>query len=452
MPTNQSAGPQSAGPWSRKQEGMTLFIMAALLFVMLGMAAVAIDLVAFYVNRSEAQRAADAAALAGAKKFLLYVNGASPQFVVEAAARQEAQDVGAQNVVGGQAAQIAPGDVTFDFSVPNNPRITVTVQRTAASQAAGFADPVPTFFGKALGVAEVDIAAVATAEAYKPGAGDPPVCVGCIKPWIMPNCDPNNDRVADPDPNNPPPNYFCPPGTDQYIDDSGAIINEEYVIGQMVTLKFGQPQDAPAPSQFYPIQIPPGTTPEICPACAQNPGGSEGPGAALYRHNIACCNTNHFVCGQDVPIEQETGNMVGPTGQGVQCLIHQGPGNQGGQDEIVFDANGYHVEMGANNPMVQLGLMSIGDTTDTSSSFVTIPLYDGHVLCPGGSCGTTVRIVGFLEVFIIEVGQPQNTVVSYITGISGCGSGGSSANCDDSDTSDTVGTGGQLVPVRLIRN
>jgi len=448
---------RTAGPWSRKQEGMTLFMVAALLFVLLGMAALSIDLVALYVNRSEAQRAADAAALAGAKKFVTtgFVSGATTQDIVKDLARQEAQVVGAQNMVGGQAVQIAggdDGDVAFDFTVANNPRITVTVQRTAAA-----GNPVPTFFGKAIGIANVDISAVATAEAYKPGIGQPPVCVGCIKPWIMPNCDPNNDEVEDPDPNNPPPNYYCPPGTDQYIDSSGAIINEDLVIGQMVTLKYGQPQAAPAPSQFYPIQIPPGTTPEICPECAQNAGGSEGPGAALYRHNIACCNTSHFVCGQDVPIEQETGNMVGPTGQGVLCLIHQGNGNQGGQDTIVFDSNGYHVEMGGNNPLVQLDLKSVGDTTDTSSSFVTIPLYDGHVLCPGGSCGTTVRIVGFLEVFIIEVGQPQNTVVSYITGISGCGSGGTSANCDDSDTeggtsSDTVGTGGQLVPVRLIRN
>ena len=149
--------------------------------------------------------------------------------------------------------------------------------------------------------------------------------------------------------------------------------------------------------------------------------------------------------------------MVGPTGQGVRCLIHQGNGNSGGQDVLVFNANGFHVEMGGNNPLVQLGIKSVGDMTDTSSSFVTIPLYDGHELCPGGSCGTTVRIVGFLEVFIIEVGQPQNTVIAYITGISGCGSGGTTVSCDDSETeggesSDTVGNGGQLVPVRLIRN
>ncbi|MBI2819853.1 MAG: hypothetical protein HYX73_07725 [Acidobacteria bacterium] len=436
---------RSAGPWSRKQAGMTLFMVAALLFVLLGMAALSIDLVALYVNRSEAQRAADAAALAGAKKFLQYVNGASPQFVVEAAARQEAQVVGAQNVVGGQAAQIADGDVVFDFSVPNNPRITVTVQRTAAA-----GNPVPTFFGKAIGIDEVDISAIATAEAYKPGVGDPPVCVGCIKPWIMPNCDPAHDTPG------PSPNPFCPDDADPYVNSDGSIAHSGLapagVIGQIITLKYGNPQEAPAPSQFYPIQIPPGTTPEICPECASQAGGSEGPGAALYRHNIACCNTNHFVCGQEVPLELETGNMVGPTGQGTRCLIHQGPGNSGGQDTLAFDANGFHVEMGANNPLVQLGIKSVGAHTDTSSSFITIPLYDGHVLCPGGSCGTTVQIVGFLEGFILGVTQPQNTIEVYVTGISGCGSGGTSANCDDSDTSDTVGTGGQLVPVRLIRN
>ena len=441
---------RTAGPWSRKEAGMTLFMVAALLFVLLGMAALSIDLVALDVNRSEAQRAADAAALAGAKKFLPFVKGGTPQFIVEAEARQEAQAVGAQNAVGGQAAQIADGDVVFDFSVANNPRITVTVQRTAAA-----GNPVPTFFGKAIGIDEVDVSAVATAEAYKPGIGDPPVCVGCIKPWIMPNCDPNNNNVADPVP--PPPDYFCPAGTDLYVDE-GAIVNPNSVIGQMLTLKYGDPQEAPAPSQFYPIQIPPGTTPEICPECAQDPGGSEGPGAALYRHNIACCNTNHFVCGQEVPLELETGNMVGPTGQGVRCLIHQGPGNSGGQDTIVFgEFNTFHVEMGSNNPLVVLGKLPLNATTDTSSSFVTIPLYDGHVLCPGASCGTTVRIVGFLELFIISVTQPQNTIIAYITGISGCGTGGTSANCDDSETegggsSDTVGTGGQLVPVRLIRN
>ncbi|MBI3933419.1 MAG: hypothetical protein HY316_01925 [Acidobacteria bacterium] len=339
--------------------------------------------------------------------------------------------------------------------MPNNPRITVTVQRTAASRDAGFAPPVPTFFGKAIGIAEVDVSAVATAEAYTPGDGQPPVCVGCIKPWIMPNCDPNHDTESD------SLSPFCPPGTDLYVNADGSILHTGIapngVVGQFINLKYGDPHDAPAPSQFYPIQIPPGDTPEICPECAQNPGGSEGPGAALYRHNIACCNTNRLVCGQQVDIEMETGNMVGPTGQGVRCLIHQGPGLSGGQDNIEFGANDYTIRRGSNNPLVLFGKMPLGSPAETSSSIVTIPLYDGHVLCPGASCGTTVTIVGFLEVFIESVRNPQNTVDAYILSVSGCGSGGSAVNCNESDTEGgasggAVGTGGQLVPVRLIRN
>jgi hypothetical protein len=468
MPTNRTAQ-----AWSRKEEGMTLFMVAALLFVLLGMAAVAVDLVSFYVNRSEAQRAADAAALAGAKKFLQYVNGVTPQFVIESIARQEAQVVGAQNMVSGQPAAIASTDVTFDFSVPNNPRITVIVQRTAAAEAADLIldpttpsqrGPVPTFFGKAIGIDEVDIEVAATAEAYKPGVGDPPVCVGCIKPWILPNCDPDHDST----PGLPSANPNCPDDADPYINSDGTIAHDGPVttggvIGQAVTLKYGSPHDAPAPSQFHPIQIPPGTDPEICPECAKQPGGSEGPGAALYRHNIACCNTNTIVCGTNVEIELETGNMVGPTGQGVQCLIHQGNGNQGGQDTIEFhdppDPNYgfYTIHAGSSNPLVNADVLNEGDPINLSSSIVTIPLYEGFPLCPGNSCGGSVTIVGFLEVFITEVGQPQNTVYGYITGISGCGSGGSTATCDDSEEpggggGSTVGTGGQLIPVRLIRN
>src|SRR3990172_2744899 len=105
---------------------------------------------------------------------------------------------------------------------------------------------MPTFFGKAIGIAEVDVAAVATAEAYTPGNGQPPVCVGCIKPWIMPNCDPNHDTESD------SLSPLCPAGTDRYVDTAtGTIVNPRTstspgVIGQSITIKHGNPQDAPA--------------------------------------------------------------------------------------------------------------------------------------------------------------------------------------------------------------
>src|SRR3970040_1796542 len=104
---------RTKGPWSQKQRGMTLFMVAASLFVLLGMAALSIDLVSLYVARSEAQRAADSGALAAAQKLVEdgFLKGTAPKIpAAEAAARREAQDVGSVNLVGGQGAVIANND------------------------------------------------------------------------------------------------------------------------------------------------------------------------------------------------------------------------------------------------------------------------------------------------------------------------------------------------------
>ena len=52
------------------ERGQTIILVAVALVSLLGMAALAIDVVTLYVARSEMQRAADAAALAGAKAFV----------------------------------------------------------------------------------------------------------------------------------------------------------------------------------------------------------------------------------------------------------------------------------------------------------------------------------------------------------------------------------------------
>ena len=53
-----------------QERGSTLVIVAGSMIVLLGVAALAIDLVSFYAVRAEAQRAADSAALGGAQMFL----------------------------------------------------------------------------------------------------------------------------------------------------------------------------------------------------------------------------------------------------------------------------------------------------------------------------------------------------------------------------------------------
>jgi hypothetical protein len=427
---------------------MTLFLVAVLLVILLAIAALAIDLSRLYVARSEAQRAADAAALAAAKTFVDegFLSGFLSQFEVEILARVEAKTVGGQNLVAGQAPVILDGDVTFDFSNPDNPRVTVHVERSAAR-----ANAVPNFFARATGFLESDISADATAEAYAPADGSIPVGTGCVKPWILPNCEPADLTTGFV--HTAPANPNCTTGTGQtysYLVDptTGQVVwpgakSSGGVVGYNFILKPGNPNETDitfsevTPGQFYPVQIPPGDEPALCPDCAQNSGGSEGPGAALYRHNIACCNTNQFVCGQQVQIDEQTGNMVGPTRQGVQCLINQVPQNcvnskNCGQDYITDpDLNPFRFTGGSNNPNPAL----VGQTISSSSSVVVVPLYDGYPLTPGESGALPlVTIRGFVQLFIEKVGPPQGTTKAYILNVAGCGS--------DSSGSGTGGTGG----------
>ncbi len=53
----------------KNERGITIVLVAFSLLSLLGMAALAIDVSTLYVAHSEAQRAADAAALAGARMF-----------------------------------------------------------------------------------------------------------------------------------------------------------------------------------------------------------------------------------------------------------------------------------------------------------------------------------------------------------------------------------------------
>ena len=429
------------------ERGNSLFLVVASLFVLLGISALAIDLGALYVTRNEAQRAADSGALAGAKTFIEsgFISGSVPQWTAEALARAEAMTVAKENLVRGDPALVLDSDVTFDFGEPSNPKITVRVQRLRERNNA-----VPTFFAKVVGITEVDIGAVATAEAYTPsGGGGVPIGTSCIKPWILPNCDPNHTW---------PENPSCP-GNAYFVDETdGTIFNPSLytsggVIGMPLVLKPGDPSKASVPSQFYPIQIPPGTEPTLCPDCSGMDTGSTGPGAALYRHNIECCNTSQVTCGTQVPINLQVGNMVGPTRLGVECLIHQGPSGFG-QDILHTEDTPFWIEGGSNNPNPALQ----GQAFNVSDSIVNIPLYDGSPLTPGVGHTPSVTIIGFLQVFINEVDKGAlGTVKATILNVAGCGSGKPGAGASSQSTSDTGSSGaiissrGSLFPVRLIR-
>ena len=413
------------------ERGISLYLVAGGMVFLLGVAALAIDVASLYVARDEAQRAADAGALAGAQTFVQsgFTSGLITQAAAQTLATNGAIAVGAQNKVGGQAAQIQGGDVTFDFSKPEDPRITVVVQRTAAR-----GNPLPTFFAKVLGFLSGDVAATATAEAYNPSGGGPGVATSCLKPWILPNCDPKHST---------PGNPFCP-GSATFVDpNTGAISNPglatKGVIGETLVLKSGDPANAPVPSQYYPVILQQ-TSGALCPSCGSSSSSSNG--AALYRSNIECCNTSTLACGVTgiVELSLKPGNMQGPTQQGVSCLIHQTPGN--GQDTLNTSTTPFQYIAGANNPFAPKGT-----AMSSSDSVVTIPLYAGQPLCPGGSCNSTVTILGYLQVFITGV-TGGGDVSAVVLNVGGCGSGGGGGG----GGGPVIGGGGAFIPVRLVRN
>ncbi len=410
------------------QHGISILMVAISLVVLLGISALAIDLVTLYVGRNEAQRAADAAALAGAKTFVDsgFTSGRVTQTAVQTLATNRAVTVGGENKVGGQPAAIQGSDVTFDFSRPENPRITVAAQRTAAR-----GNAMPVFFAKIFGTLSGDVSAVATAEAYNPAGSftGPTLCTECLKPVVLPNCDPTHSG--------PIPNPLCP-GHAKYVDplcqsnpSNPGICNPglspQGVIGYSMTIRPGAPSQAPAPSQYYSLAI----------------GGS---GASIYRANWEGCATGQFACGNTLTLE--TGRMVGPTTQGVRELIHQP-----GQDTIddTSSSTPLTIHAGSSNPLVVAGVIPAGTPITTSDSVVTVPVYDGDPLCPGASCGSTVTIVGYLQMFVTDVTGGAE-VSGYILNVSGCGSVGGTCGTPGTSGGSVTGGGGSLIPVRLVRN
>jgi Flp pilus assembly protein TadG len=200
----------------RDERGATLVLVALGLAVFLGMVALAVDLGMMLSARTESQRVADAAALAGAGSLITQPDD-------EARARQWAIDYAAQNIVHGAMADVRPEDV--DVLLEEH-KVRVRVYNVASRSTA-----IPTIFGRALGWATRDVSTVAAAEVVSAGSGVCPLPIAIPDRWLDNTGGPNpNDgrfNLADGDkyepyydpPENPPMKpmegqCFSPPGYD----------------------------------------------------------------------------------------------------------------------------------------------------------------------------------------------------------------------------------------------
>jgi len=425
-------------------------MVAASLVVLLGLAGLAIDLAALYVGRSEAQRAADAAALAGAKTFVTsgYTVGSvtasdlcptsatsPPSGIAGTAAASE----GASNTVGGQTLAASQFTATCDFShnvvggISNDPLITVSVMAS-----------MPTFFMKIFGITSENVSAIATAEAFNPTGTS--ACFSCIKPFFLPNCDyyPAHVTAAN-------TNSLCPPQNGQA---GGYWV---YPPNSANEGKTPNPGDYPTGIRGEPWQLHTNSGPskwfEIAFSEMPNSSGSNCSGTqskTQFEESVYQCTTVAYACGDKLCALD--GKANGPNGHSVGCLITYGQ-SCNSQNVTSVDSIStvppFTMTAGAGNPFTSSG------TITQSASLVTVPIYDGSQMSPGNSQGLAVSIVGWMQLFIKDIqhqGQNDNidVIVLNATGCGTSGSGGGSNSC--ASGGGAVGGGGGFLPVRLVQN
>jgi Flp pilus assembly protein TadG len=433
-------------------------LVAVAMFSIIAMAGLAIDVGTLYEASAEAQRSADAAALAAARVLSVSgmtgdpTNSSGDWALACAAATQMAKTVARQDTVGGSAPSTV--NVTFTSSDGSdcgnsglvafgvNPMVTVKVTQSS----------LPTYFSRIWGVTGSSAKATATAEAFNPsnsesfapGGNVIPVQPRCVKPWVVPNLDPGNAS-------NP---FVSTAAATQGSIMSGGIRLSGVgtgVIGEVFTL-VPDCNTAGACNSGLPYSNPPIASPTP-PTLYYLPGAVPAASAAVpscgnanpYQQAVAGCDeTTVYQCGvphatatnpNQVDISENPALPASDTTVAAQCLTYQSPG--AGQDTLVTTSYPYQIVAGPGNP---LGVS--GTQITTSNSIVSLPIYDGTTLTFAGTVAP-VTIVGFLQVFINFVGS-NGTVNATVLNVAGCGNGTPTA------VSSPPLYGSSPVPVRLI--
>lgn len=207
--------------WNRQvgnERGAVLVLVAASMVVMLGFAALAVDVGNLMLVRTESQKAADAAALAAAGWLITAPTDS-------AGARDRAIAFAARNFVAGDSASVLREDIDVNL---DSSLVRVRVLNTETR-----GNAIPTFFARILGVDEVDIGTTATAWAA-PADELPPSDVDCPLPIALPDrwVDADGDREWDPG------EEYNPEGTGFSDAD----------LGELIVLKVSGSQDNGPPS------------------------------------------------------------------------------------------------------------------------------------------------------------------------------------------------------------
>lgn len=413
------------------ERGAAFVLVLGAMLALLAAVAFAVDVGMLLTARVEAQRAADAAALAGASAFIDDPTNAEPIAKERAKQYAELHSVRRQNV-----AVLSAEDVQVDVT---KFRVDVTVRHIETRS-----NPVPTFFAGVFGVRAVDVQAHAAAEAV------PADAVGCLTPWALADLwqddldggSPGKFDYDDADKSSTPTtddefDNYCPCARDgdglTITADDGYQHNGLVCtpgasgtgpagkctgfgsdirggdVGMQLTLKPGNPAQAWSPGWFMAWR-PPGDA-----------GGSD------YRSNIVkCIDEQMFDTGSIVPVDTEQGNMIGPTIQGVTERIGGDPHYWlPGCDDGISCVRG-----------PGCGLEGQPTCSDFDGRLITVPLMDPSEVMRNGL--TEIQFRGFMRIFLDN--PSGNNITGHVLGVGGT-SGSAGAN---------EGTGAIPLYLRLI--
>jgi len=366
--------------FARDERGQTMALMAVMVAGVVAMMALSIDLGMLYTAHSEAQRAAEAAALAGAKEFM---NQARPVAASVTPARDSAMYYARSNRVRNIPIDSSEVSIAVD---PNLRKVSVRIDRRN----------IPLWFAKLIGRSTADVAAHAAARAAQAGSAE------CVLPFAVPDMwaetpganggdDTDGNRIWD----SGEIWSFGDDAADNYSPFASGVVPETgygstwrngYPVGSNVVNDYGRPmilkvQDptaAPTSGFFYPFQVDP----------------TAGGGANAYRASIAGCDPTPVVLNTPIPLEM--GNMKGPTRQGIEDLI-------------ALDPSAYW-DNGTNSLVSQYGM--------ASPRVRTIPLYDpNYILAVGGGNHTlTFNNFGLLFIEGIQTTGQGSTAEEWVMG------------------------------------
>ena len=318
----------------RNRRGAALVIVALALSGLLSMLALAIDLGMLYKTHVEAQRAADAGALAGASVFMeLAIQDADKVDSAYVRAHQLAE---ANYMTGGL---VVSGEVTVQV-IPDSEKVRVWVKR----------DSVPTWFARVFGIDFVPVGAKAAAEATTNGTAK------CLKPFLIPDFWEENtgedalhpNQIWDfPEdiPNKPDScgeTWECW-SYDAAAGDRYARYDEPYATG--LGSDFREPYAAySAPTSYYrddyarPVMLYP-SFPQYSPTPSNwYLWRIDCPGADCVRDAMTGCTSTPISVGEYIANEQP-GEARGPVQQGLEEWFAQDPTARF-EETTAYDASG----------------------------------------------------------------------------------------------------------------